>query len=395
MLGRNGQVSSFSSKDLDFLVRGVIEPMASDGLRTICLAYKDYVADVSSKVDENQLSFVVGIHDPVRTEVPEAIAKYCNCLRHLKPGEDFLALEGKEFNERIRDEQGKVSQEKLDQVWPKLRVLTRAQPTDKYILVKGIIVSKLNTNREVVAVTGDGEETVSFSGVREIAVAISRMTAVSLVVMEQVMAEIDKRLDSLHPALIYDWIFKRVSGITAGHILRVVFWDDDGRPVHGTNVGAVLIDRLGSLKIQSAPKMMSRLAQCFTQARGGRESKQEPYCLSDGVGKVSYETALELSRELKLEDCVPSCYQWGREHGINNTTDTNKQQIFRKRCATLHLVLRLCGRIIEPSLRMLTQKYNCDKQIDKQMLRPPAARATNCRKKKCGHSNDLRVKKLK
>uniref|UniRef100_A0A183CR23 RNA-dependent RNA polymerase n=1 Tax=Globodera pallida TaxID=36090 RepID=A0A183CR23_GLOPA len=94
-------------------------------------------------------------------------------------------------------------------------------------------------------------ETVSFSGVREIAVAISRMTAVSLVVMEQVMAEIDKRLDSLHPALIYDWIFKR----------------------------------------------------------GGRESKQEPYCLSDGVGKVSYETALELSRELKLEDCVPSCYQ--------------------------------------------------------------------------------------
>uniref|UniRef100_A0A183BP50 Calcium-transporting ATPase n=1 Tax=Globodera pallida TaxID=36090 RepID=A0A183BP50_GLOPA len=200
MLGRNGQLSPFSSKDLDSLVKDVIEPMASDGLRTICLAYKDYVADGTSKVDENQLSFggeidwddenavvsdltviaIVGIQDPVRTEVPEAIAKCqrsgivvrmvtgdnINTARSiatacgiLKPGEDFLALEGKEFNERIRDEEGEVSQEKLDQIWPKLRVLARAQPTDKYILVKGIIDSNLSTNREVVAVTGDGRRT--------------------------------------------------------------------------------------------------------------------------------------------------------------------------------------------------------------------------------------------
>lgn len=44
----------------------------------------------------------------------------------------------------------------MDKVWPKLRVLARSSPTDKYILVKGIIDSKLNDNREVVAVTGDG-----------------------------------------------------------------------------------------------------------------------------------------------------------------------------------------------------------------------------------------------
>uniref|UniRef100_A0A0N5AGK7 Ubiquitin-ribosomal protein eL40 fusion protein n=1 Tax=Syphacia muris TaxID=451379 RepID=A0A0N5AGK7_9BILA len=31
--------------------------------------------------------------------------------------------------------------------------------------------------------------------------------------------------------------------------------------------------------------------------------------------------------------------------------------------STLHLVLRLRGGIIEPSLRQLAQKYNCDKQI--------------------------------
>jgi P-type E1-E2 ATPase len=44
----------------------------------------------------------------------------------------------------------------MDAVWPNLRVLARAQPSDKYVLVKGIIDSKITANREVVAVTGDG-----------------------------------------------------------------------------------------------------------------------------------------------------------------------------------------------------------------------------------------------
>ena len=44
----------------------------------------------------------------------------------------------------------------FDKVWPRLRVLARSSPQDKYTLVKGIIDSKLNANREVVAVTGDG-----------------------------------------------------------------------------------------------------------------------------------------------------------------------------------------------------------------------------------------------
>lgn len=40
-----------------------------------------------------------------------------------------------------------VDQDKLDAVWPRLRVLARAHPTDKYILVKGIIDSNISTNR--------------------------------------------------------------------------------------------------------------------------------------------------------------------------------------------------------------------------------------------------------
>ncbi len=49
-----------------------------------------------------------------------------------------------------------VIQEKLDNIWPKLRVLARSSPTDKHILVNGIICSHLHKSREVVAVTGDG-----------------------------------------------------------------------------------------------------------------------------------------------------------------------------------------------------------------------------------------------
>lgn len=34
--------------------------------------------------------------------------------------------------------------------------MARSSPQDKYVLVKGIIESKINPTREVVAVTGDG-----------------------------------------------------------------------------------------------------------------------------------------------------------------------------------------------------------------------------------------------
>jgi len=44
----------------------------------------------------------------------------------------------------------------MDKIWPDLRVLARASPQDKYILVNGIINSRLTPSREIVAVTGDG-----------------------------------------------------------------------------------------------------------------------------------------------------------------------------------------------------------------------------------------------
>ncbi|XP_075352874.1 plasma membrane calcium-transporting ATPase 1 isoform X3 [Mycteria americana] len=82
-----------------------------------------------------------------------AIALKCGILN---PGEDFLCLEGKDFNRRIRNEKGEIEQERIDKIWPKLRVLARSSPTDKHTLVKGIIDSTVFEQRQVVAVTGDG-----------------------------------------------------------------------------------------------------------------------------------------------------------------------------------------------------------------------------------------------
>ncbi|CAN6175576.1 unnamed protein product [Urochloa humidicola] len=68
--------------------------------------------------------------------------------------------------------------------------------------------------------------------------------------------------------------------------------------------------------------------------------------------------------------------------------------------STLHLVLRLRGgsrggypKGIEPSLRELAQKYNENKRVCRKCYARLPLRATNCRKKKCGHTNELRAKK--
>ncbi|KAM8976279.1 plasma membrane calcium-transporting ATPase 4 isoform 2-T2 [Pelodytes ibericus] len=184
ILDQGAELCSFKSKDRDEMIKKVIEPMACEGLRTICLAYRDFPAGAEPDWDNEAEILsdltcitVVGIEDPVRPEVPEAIlmcqragitvrmvtGDNINTARAiatkcgiLLPGEDFLCLEGKEFNTLIRNEKGEVEQEKLDKVWPSLRVLARSSPTDKHTLVKGIIDSTVTERRQVVAVTGDG-----------------------------------------------------------------------------------------------------------------------------------------------------------------------------------------------------------------------------------------------
>jgi len=190
ILGRcNTKLTSSGVEELTLsekteLVEDVIEYFARQGLRTIGIGYKNIPkGDIDWEDEENiignlTLIGIVGIEDPVRPEVPGAIeqCKKAGIVVRMVTGDNIntarsiatkcgilsdddennLVLEGRDFNTRIRDENGTIRQKLLDEIWPKLRVLARSSPTDKHTLVKGIIDSNMSEGREVVAVTGDG-----------------------------------------------------------------------------------------------------------------------------------------------------------------------------------------------------------------------------------------------
>ena len=62
-------------------------------------------------------------------------------------------------------------------------------------------------------------------------------------------------------------------------------------------------------------------------------------------------------------------------------------------CMPNILTSSLRGGIIEPSLKALASKYNCEKMICRKCYARLPPRATNCRKRSCGHTNQLRPKK--
>jgi Ca2+-transporting ATPase len=146
-------------------LKGVITEFATDALRTLCLAYADIHGEVDwSEPPEHNMTLlaIVGIRDPLRPEVPEAVA---TCQRAgitvrmvtgdnittaeniakaagiLKPG--GICMEGPKFRE--------LPQDQMDRIIPRLQVLARSSPTDKQLLV-----GRLKELGEVVAVTGDG-----------------------------------------------------------------------------------------------------------------------------------------------------------------------------------------------------------------------------------------------
>lgn len=163
-----------------------IEEMAGRGMRTLALTYRDLDEDefnfsldkkpldeplgrkkgFAEAPDEDLILLaIVGIKDPVRPEVPEAVAqcKHAGIFVRMVTGDNIytakhiakdcgiltdhgLALEGPEFRQRAeKDLEG------LKRDLPKIQVLARSSPSDKHTLV-----SLLRDEGEVVAVTGDG-----------------------------------------------------------------------------------------------------------------------------------------------------------------------------------------------------------------------------------------------
>ena len=196
----DGTVTELTEEKKVELENNIINSYADDGLRTLCLAYKelDETADVedqdSIEVDLTMI-VIVGIEDPVRPEVPGAIAicEKAGITVRMVTGDNiktamaiagkcgilpkekrdfFISMEGPEFRERCVDETTeKLKQEEFDKIWPRLRVLARSRPKDKYTLVTGLFESNLHlrkatlsaedaqyvtNDKQVIAVTGDG-----------------------------------------------------------------------------------------------------------------------------------------------------------------------------------------------------------------------------------------------
>lgn len=148
----------------DAEIKSELDHMTGQAMRTLALAYKKLP---DGEVDDNfekdiTLLALIGIADPMRPDVPDAIriAHEAGIDVKMVTGDnpntaavlarelgllstDSLVLEANDFR--------KLSDEDLIGILPKLRVLARAEPMDKYRLV-----NVLKGLRKVVAVTGDG-----------------------------------------------------------------------------------------------------------------------------------------------------------------------------------------------------------------------------------------------
>ena len=144
-----------------------IHNMASNALRTLCLAHVDFAAGTLPSDWENNLpdnanlvmDCVVGIIDPLRGDVVEAvriaqnagvtvrmitgdniatakaIAKQCGILT-----DEGEAIEGPEFR--------KMTPADVDALLPRLQVMARSSPDDKYLMVTRLNGYALPSNKE-------------------------------------------------------------------------------------------------------------------------------------------------------------------------------------------------------------------------------------------------------
>ncbi|KAF9910920.1 hypothetical protein EC991_005094 [Linnemannia zychae] len=163
--------------DLQTQVHKTIISYATQSLRTIGIAFRDFESWPPAGVELNQdgevpfaavaennltLIGVVGIEDPLRDGVPEAVqaCQRAGVFVRMVTGDNILTAKSIATQCGIYTQGGIImegpkfralSGEEMDAVIPRLQVLARSSPEDKKILV-----GRLKAMGEIVAVTGDG-----------------------------------------------------------------------------------------------------------------------------------------------------------------------------------------------------------------------------------------------
>ncbi|KAG0366883.1 hypothetical protein BGX24_003499 [Mortierella sp. AD032] len=163
--------------ELQTQVHKTIISYATQSLRTIGIAYRDFESWPPVGVELNQdgevpfaavaennltLIGVVGIEDPLRDGVPEAVqaCQRAGVFVRMVTGDNILTAKSIATQCGIYTQGGIImegpkfralSGEEMDAVIPRLQVLARSSPEDKKILV-----GRLKAMGEIVAVTGDG-----------------------------------------------------------------------------------------------------------------------------------------------------------------------------------------------------------------------------------------------
>ncbi|KAL5231453.1 hypothetical protein ABZP36_030229 [Zizania latifolia] len=165
IINSDGNIVPLSEMQKHYVLN-IINSLSSEALRTLCIAFKDMneiPSDQPISDDGYTLIALFGIKDPVRPgakdaimtckaagitvrmvtgdniNTAKAIAKECGILT-----EEGIAIEGQELNGKSSDE--------LKVLLPKIQVIARSLPMDKYKLVTNL----RSMYQEVVAVTGDG-----------------------------------------------------------------------------------------------------------------------------------------------------------------------------------------------------------------------------------------------
>ena len=163
----NGKAIELTADKVEDLDRQILS-MAQLSLRTLCLAHRDYPSlsalpanwQESPPDNENlQLDCIVGIIDPLRSDVKEAvrIAQEAGVTVRMVTGDNIAtasaiarqcgiltdggtALEGPNFR--------RMTPKQVDEAIPTLQVLARSSPDDKYLLVTRLNGHGIPTNKE-------------------------------------------------------------------------------------------------------------------------------------------------------------------------------------------------------------------------------------------------------